>query len=103
MLTQPATQVRPSTPEEDSLIAKHFYQMWLDLDVPETAIEPDWLNIMLKYIEQARQTLHYQAFVADINGQIVGSAGCQRFAGLYPLILKAEYRQYGYIWGGAFM
>lgn len=99
MLTQPAIQVRLSTSEEDALIARHFYQMWIDLDVPETAIEPDWLNIMLNYIEQARQTLHYQAFVAEVDGQIVGSAGCQQFAGLYPLILKTDYRHYGYIWG----
>lgn len=99
MLTQHALQIREATPEEDSLIAAHFYQMWLDLDMPAAAIEPDWHPITLQYIEQARQTLHYQAFVAEIEGQIVGSASGQRFAGLYPLILKTEYRNYGYIWG----
>lgn len=99
MLTQPALQLRASIPEEDSLIAAHFYQMWLDLEIAAAAIEPDWLNITLQYIQQARQELHYQAFVAEVNGQVVGSVSCQRFAGLYPLILKAEHRNYGYIWG----
>lgn len=99
MLTQPVLQLRASIPEEDSLIAAHFYQMWLDLDIAAAAIEPDWLNITRQYIQQARQELHYQAFVAEMNGQVVGSVSCQRFAGLYPLILKAEHRNYGYIWG----
>jgi len=99
MLTQDAMRVRTGTLEEDALIANHFYQMWIDLEVPATAIEPDWLNITLEYIKQARHTLNYQAFVAEVNEQIVGSASCQRFAGLYPLILKAEHRNYGYIWG----
>lgn len=99
MLTQSALRIRSAIPEEDSLIAAHFHQMWLDLDTPAAAIEPDWLTITLQYIEQARQALHYQAFVAEVDGQVVGSASCQRFAGLYPLILKASYRDYGYIWG----
>lgn len=99
MLTQSIFEIRTATPEEDFLIAAHFRQMWLDLDIPETAIEPDWLNITLQYIEQARQTLNYQAFVATVQEQVIGSASCQRFAGLYPLILKPEHRNYGYIWG----
>lgn len=99
MLTQSTFEIRAATPEEDFLIADHFRQMWLDLDIPEATIEPDWLNITLQYIQQARQTLSYQAFVATVQGQVIGSASCQRFAGLYPLILKPEQRNYGYIWG----
>lgn len=99
MLTQSTVQVRAATAEEDSLIAAHFRQMWLDLDVSSAAIEPDWLHITRQYIEQARQTLNFQAFVAEAAGQVVGSVSCQRFAGLYPLILKPEHRSYGYIWG----
>jgi GNAT superfamily N-acetyltransferase len=99
MLVQPIVHIRQSTLQEDPVIAKHFYQMWRDLDVPVGAIEPDWLNISLQYMQQARRDLQYQAFVAEADGQIVGSASCQIFAGLYPLILKPEQRHYGYIWG----
>lgn len=99
MPTQQAFQVRKSLPEEDFFIATHFYHMWLDLDIPATAIDPNWLDITLQYIAKARQTLQYQGFVAEVDEQIVGSAGCQRFAGLYPLILTAAYRNYGYVWG----
>lgn len=99
MLTQQRFQVRTATPAEDPLIAQHFYQMWLDNQIAAAAIAPDWLEITLQFIDQARQTLNYQAFVAEIEGRVVGSAGGQRFAGLYPNVMKATERCDGYIWG----
>jgi ribosomal protein S18 acetylase RimI-like enzyme len=99
MLMQHQVQIRVATPAEDSLIAHHFYHLWLDNQVPASAIAPNWLEITLQFIDQARQTLNYQAFIAEIEGQIAGSAGCQRFAGLYPQVMKATYRSDGYIWG----
>lgn len=92
-------QVRSATPTEDALIARHFYQMWLDNSIAESAIAPDWLEITLQFIDQARATLDYQAFVAEIEGQVIGSAGCQRFAGPYPQVIKTGDRCDGYIWG----
>jgi len=73
--------------------------MWLDLEVPTSAMQPDWLDRTLRYIEQARRELDYAAFVAEVDGAVVGSVGCQRFAGLYPLVFTADYRLDGYIWG----
>lgn len=92
-------QVREASSQEDTLIAEHFYQMWLDNEIPADGIEPDWLNITLQFIEQARRELCYKAFVAEVEGRVVGSVSCQLFAGLYPNVLKAQYRKYGYIWG----
>ncbi|MBD2740368.1 GNAT family N-acetyltransferase [Coleofasciculus sp. FACHB-1120] len=91
--------IREAFPEEDSLIAEHFYQMWLDNDVPSDSIESDWLDITLQFIEGARKERCYKAFVAEVDGRAIASASCQLFAGLYPHILKPEYRNYGYIWG----
>jgi len=39
------------------------------------------------------------AFLAEINGTVVGSASCQLFAGIYPHVLADAHRKYGYIWG----
>ncbi|MUG99804.1 GNAT family N-acetyltransferase [Scytonema sp. UIC 10036] len=91
--------IKEATVSEDFLIAKHFYRMWLDLGVPEDAIAPDWLNITLEFVEQARQELSYKAFVAEIEGAVVGSTSCQLYSGLYPNIIKQQHRKYGYIWG----
>jgi GNAT superfamily N-acetyltransferase len=92
-------QFRAAYPQEDALIARHFYQLWQDNQVSEQDIAPNWQSISLDFIAQARQALCYQAFVAEVDGEIIGSVGCQLFAGLYPLILTASHRKYGYIWG----
>lgn len=99
MLSEETFKFREASLQEDSLIAEHFYQMWLDNDVPDRSIQTNWLEITLQFIENARLELSYKAFVAEVNGKIIGSASCQLFAGLYPLILTDEYRKYGYIWG----
>jgi GNAT superfamily N-acetyltransferase len=99
MQVESVVHIRAATAAEDSLIAHHFYRMWLDNQIAEDAIAIDWLETILQFIHQARQTLDYQAFIAEIEGQVVGSAGCQRFAGLYPNVMKAVERCDGYIWG----
>lgn len=90
--------IREASPDEDSLIAKHFYQLWRDNDVPAESIRSDWLDITIQFISYARRELDYKAFVAEVDGKVVGSASCQLFAGLYPLVLEDHYRKYGYIW-----
>ncbi|NJM70808.1 MAG: GNAT family N-acetyltransferase [Scytonema sp. RU_4_4] len=99
MLIKQQITIREATPQEDSLIAKHFYYMWRDIGVSDDAINPNWLEITLQYIEQARRDLFYKAFVAEVDGAVVGSASCQLYSGLYPNILMPQYRKYGYIWG----
>jgi GNAT superfamily N-acetyltransferase len=95
----PNVHIREALPQEDSIIAEHFYQMWLDNNILADSIKPNWQQITLDFISQARQNLCYKAFVAEVEKQVIGSTSCQLFAGLYPNILKTEYRKYGYIWG----
>ena len=90
--------VREAVAQDESIIAQHFYQLWLDNGVSAEQISPDWLEITLQFMERARQELAYQAFIAEIDGEIVGSAGGQLFAGLYPQPFISQYHQYGYIW-----
>lgn len=92
--------IAKSFPENDVTIAQHFYQLWLDNKVSSNSLREDWREITLKFIQQARQEFSFQGFIAqDINtNQIVGSASCQLFSGLYPSPFKLEKRKYGYIW-----
>ncbi|MBE9199289.1 MULTISPECIES: GNAT family N-acetyltransferase [unclassified Nodularia (in: cyanobacteria)] len=99
MLTEQQITIREAIPPEDALIAQHFYQMWQDIGVPDEAMNSNYLDITLEFITQARQDLFYQAFVAQVDDVIVGSASCQLFSGLYPNVMTAEYRKFGYIWG----
>lgn len=99
MQTEKHLTIREATPQEDLLKAQHFYQMWQDMSIPEDAINPDWHDITLEYINTARRDLSYKAFVAIIDNVIVGSVSCQIFADLCPNVFKPEYRKSGYIWG----
>ena len=91
---------RPTCPKEDSIIAEHFYQMWQDIGIPAEQIKPDWRALTVEYITEARARLDFQSFVAEAaDGRLVGSASCQKFAGLYPLILESSHHLRGYIWG----
>lgn len=88
--------IKPAITELDYIIAEHFYQLWLDNHVSQNQICDDWLDITLKFIDHARQELKFQAFIAQIETEIVGSVSCHLFAGLYPNIRRD--RNYGYIW-----
>lgn len=97
-MTKPIT-FRTATSSEDAIIAQHFYKMWHDNDISAEFIRSDWLKITTQFINVARQNFNYQAFVAEVYQQVIGSVGCQIFAGLYPQILVESSRKYGYIWG----
>ncbi|GAP99666.1 GNAT family N-acetyltransferase [Leptolyngbya sp. NIES-2104] len=73
--------------------------MWRDNKVSPDSFAPDWRDRVLQFLETARRSLDYQAFVALAGDQIVGSVGCQRFAGLYPIVFNPTDRCDGYIWG----
>lgn len=95
-----AFRVRQSRPNEDRLLARHFYRMWRDNGVPEEKLAGDWERRVLDFVEAARGAYRYCAFVAEQDGAgILGSAGCQIFGGLYPDILDPAVRRYGYLWG----
>ena len=84
--------------EEDEIIARHYYQLWLDNNISSRDIKEDWLEVTLDFITRARDELSFQAFVGKVNDEVVASVSCQLFAGLYPFPFKPSYRQYGYIW-----
>lgn len=91
--------IRPATLADDERIAQHFYQMWLDNQVPAEQIRPDWQAVILDFLATARDQLGYQGYIASLDQDIAGSVGCQLFSGLYPSLIRQDQRHYGYIWG----
>ncbi|MDJ0746547.1 MAG: hypothetical protein QNJ32_24735 [Xenococcaceae cyanobacterium MO_167.B27] len=90
--------IRETTISEDYLLAQHFYKLWLDNNVTPNSIRADWLEVTIEFIAKARQDLSFQAWVAEADNQVIASASCQLFAGLYPPnFFKPDFRQYGYI------
>ncbi len=46
--------ITPTSEAEDSILAEHFYQLWLDNQVTPDSIEDDWLEMTLNFIATAR-------------------------------------------------
>ena len=88
--------IRKATEQDDGEIAQHLHHIMLELGLAAQSMQPDWLNKTQLFIERARHELHYQGFIAEINGQILGSVSCQILE-LYPM-LSLDYQK-GYIWG----
>ncbi len=92
-----AIALRPAEPSDDTLIALHFRRMWEDNGFND--VEPDWEARILAFLAQARAAQGYHAFVAEVGGVAVGSAGGQLHGGLYPQILNDSTRRHAYVWG----
>jgi len=90
--------IRVATKDDDALIAGYFQKMWAEYEADELLAD-SWLNDTLAFIENAREGLEYSAYIAEANGETIGCAACQVFAGLYPSVFQPEKRKYGYIWG----
>lgn len=95
-MEEKALTIREAGKNDEIIIAEHLCHIALDLGLPSDAICQDWLERTSQFIERARQELYYKGFIAEINGEIVGSAGCQLLE-LYPMVSEAY--QKGYIWG----
>ncbi|EKV00003.1 acetyltransferase [Leptolyngbya sp. PCC 7375] len=88
--------IREAVKSDDVIIAKHLCQLALELGVTSDSIRHDWLEKTTRFIKRARDELCYRGFMAEINGQVIGSASCQILE-LYPMVSEAY--QKGYIWG----
>jgi ribosomal protein S18 acetylase RimI-like enzyme len=91
--------LREGRGDEAAALARCFRQMWLDVSIPEDGIEDDWQERVERFVEHGQRELGLRFFFAEHQGAIVGSACVQRFAGLYPDLLKPSVRRYGYLWG----
>ncbi|BAY87235.1 putative acetyltransferase [Calothrix parasitica NIES-267] len=43
-------KIRETIAKEDSIIAEHFYKLWLDTGVPENSIKPNHHSLTLEFI-----------------------------------------------------
>jgi ribosomal protein S18 acetylase RimI-like enzyme len=91
--------IREGSGEEAAVLAACFRRMWLDVGVPEEGLHDDWCERVERFVERGRRELGLRFFFAEEGQDVVGSACAQRFAGLYPDLLRPSVRRYGYLWG----
>lgn len=84
---------------DDEIAVHALVQIALEIGVSESAVAPNFRELTLTWIEQARKYDRYQGFVAEFDQQEIGFIGCQLYQKGYPQIIATSVLQYGYIWG----
>jgi len=79
------------------VIADNFRRMWLEIGWPPESLREDWRSVVNDFVEHARRRGAFAAFLAEVDGAVVGSAGCQIYAGLYPEIRIPTRHRVGYV------
>jgi len=90
--------IRPCLREDWPAFADCIYAMWRDIGASPEQIQPDWQQIVIRFLEDAERD-GFGGHVAEADQRIIGTAGGQLMGGLSPQIVKPSYRLRGYVWG----
>lgn len=91
--------IRRAGDAELTVVADNFRRMWIDMGWHPETLRDDWAGLVAAFVERARSEGDFAAFVAALDGEVVGTAACQVFAGLYPEIRRGSAHRAGYVWG----
>lgn len=91
-------RIRKASTAEDEILVRHYRAIWQSYGVAESNIEPDADRIVADFIKDGRRSFRMAAFLAEINGEVVGSSACQLHRVPYPAVAVPAFRRYGYIW-----
>lgn len=90
--------IRTGSTDEDDILVQHYRAVRQSYGVAESNIEPDADRIVADFIKDGRRNFEMAAFLAEVNGEIVGSSACQLHRVPYPAVAVPAFRRYGYIW-----
>jgi len=94
-----AYDIHAAGSDNDPIIADHFARMWHDSPVPPSALVDDWFERTIAFIANARAGGTFLGYLARASSNVIGSIAVQKFAGLYPDVIRPDYRLYAYVWG----
>lgn len=84
---------------DDEIAVHALTQIALETGVSKELFDSNFREMTLEWIARARIVDRYQGFVAEVDDQVIGFVGCQRYQKGYPRIIKPSVLRYGYIWG----
>lgn len=90
--------IRAATPQEDPLVVRHYLAVWDSYGTPADHYRADAEPLVLAWLAEARARHGLGVFLAVEDGQVVGSACCQRFRSPYPDVIEPSRRNPGYVW-----
>jgi len=94
-----AATIRRAEDRDLEVVAGNFRRMWLEIGWPPETLRHDWREVVSDFVERARMAGPFAAFLAEMDSEVVGTAACQIYAGLYPEIRTPAAHLAGYVWG----
>jgi ribosomal protein S18 acetylase RimI-like enzyme len=91
-------QIVEATARDDAILVRHFLALLESNGTPKEAIEADAEARVLDFIRDSRAHRGLGAFLAQMNGEVVGSVACELRRSLYPHVVTPTRRRHGYVW-----
>jgi ribosomal protein S18 acetylase RimI-like enzyme len=90
--------IREAAREDDEILLRHYRALWESYDVDDVNIRADAETTVSDFIRDGRERFQMAAFLAELDGKVVGSVACQLQQLPYPDVVVPAFRQHGYIW-----
>jgi len=90
--------IRRSSSADDPIIVEHYMALWDSYGTPQEHYRPDAHASIAEFLRDGREHRALQTFVASIDGEAAGSAGCELHRSPYPTVIQETYRRFGYVW-----
>jgi ribosomal protein S18 acetylase RimI-like enzyme len=91
-------EIRAATASDDAVLVAHYLALWESYGVPPQHFLDDAEARVLAFIAEGRDRHRLAAFLAEEDGDVLGSAACQRHLSPYPEVLRPKIRSFGYVW-----
>ncbi len=91
-------EIRAASDSDDAVLVAHYLALWESYGVPPGHFLEDCEARVLAFIAEGRDRHGLVAFLAEEDGDVLGSAVCQRHLSPYPEVLQPEIRSFGYVW-----
>lgn len=84
---------------DNALLVEHYGFHWLEMGIPPRDVRKDWRAEAHRFLTAAREHQRLAAFVAEVEGEGVGTACCHIVPRAFPPFREADVARLGYLWG----
>ncbi len=90
--------IREAAQEDDDILVRHYRAIWESYAIDDVNIRADAESTVRDFIRDGWQHFQMAAFLAELDGKVVGSVACQLQQLPYPDVVVPAFRQHGYFW-----
>jgi GNAT superfamily N-acetyltransferase len=90
--------IRVGAEADDPILVQHYLALWHSYGTHADQYNVEAEEIVQTFINEGRSRLGLATFLAEVDGEVAGSAAGQLQISPYPNVIKAAYRRFGYIW-----